>query len=304
VRDLVRGAKEIEKGNYAVKVDHVSVDEFGVLADAFNHMTDTIGAQTATLKEALREQKDFLIHTAQEMRTPLNHFRWTLEMLRFGEVGSLNQEQLEMVDQLNRTSDRLQRMVQNIMDANRLTEGSLVPQRKAIQLEEVIDDAAGAVVVDVRRKNINLHWRYPDKPFPRVSGDAKMLQRVLSNLLSNAVKYTPRDGHIEISVRRVEEQRPGGRKGPYLQVSIEDNGIGIPKEEQERVFALFFRSRNVVASDIEGAGLGLFITKKIVDLHKGAVWFESDEQKGSTFTFTVPLAGGEEEIDKPHQPLT
>lgn len=293
IRQLADASRKIESGDFDVHIDHESTDELGVLADAFNHMTETIGDQTIHLKEALREQKDFLLHTAHEMRNPLNHFRWTLEMLRFGEVGTLNQEQLEMIDQLNRTSERLQRMVQNIMVANRLTEGKMRPKYELAALEDIIDDVAGSIVVDVRRKNINLHWKYPLSPLPKVNIDTKMMHRVLANLFSNAVKYTEKDGHIEISVKEVNERKPGGKKGAYLQVSVEDNGIGIAEEEQARMFTLFFRTEDVVEKDVEGTGLGLFITKKLVGLHKGALWFESQKGKGSTFYFTVPLAGSD-----------
>lgn len=289
IRRLAEASRKIENGDFDVHIEHRSSDELGLLTDAFNRMTETIGEQTVHLREALREQKDFLMHTAQEMRNPLNHFRWTLEMLRFGEVGTLNQEQLEMVDQLSRTSERLQRMVQNIMDANKLTEGKVKAKFEPAALEEIIDDVAGTIVVDVRRKNINLHWKYPLTPLPKANIDTKMMHRVLSNLFSNAVKYTEKDGHIEVSVKEVDERRPGGKKGAYLQVAIEDNGIGIDEDEQSRVFTLFFRSKEAVEKDIEGAGLGLFITKKLVDLHKGALWFESQKGGGSSFYFTVPL---------------
>lgn len=288
IRELREAAAKVEKETYDLRIKYRSPDELGQLSDAFNRMQQTIGDRTSALKEALREQQDFLEHTTTELRTPLNIFRWTLELMRFGDTGRLNKEQLELIEQLNQTNERLLKMVQKLQDAIRIDQRKLALKIEDVIVEDVIDEVAGVQAVPSRKKNLALHWNRPKVPMPRAYADREYLKKVLSNLVGNAVKYTPENGHIEIDIDEADEASPGGPKGRFLKVTVEDNGIGIPKDDLPHVFTRFFRAKNVVGNEIAGTGLGLYIAKEIVEMHGGAIGIESREGVGTTVTFTVP----------------
>lgn len=288
IRELRRAAAKVERESYDLRIKYRSPDELGQLAESFNKMQATIQDRTSALKEAVREQQDFLEHTTRELRTPLNIFRWTLELMRFGDTGRLNKEQLELIEQLNQTNERLITMVQKLQDAIRIDRRRLALKIEDVVVEDVIDEVAGAMAVSSRKKNLALHWNRPKKPLPPAYADRGYLRKVVANLVGNAVKYTLENGHIEIDIEETDEASPGGRKGKFLKVTVEDNGIGIPKDDLPHAFTRFFRARNVVGSEIEGTGLGLYIAKQIVELHGGAIGIESREGVGTTVAFTVP----------------
>lgn len=290
VTELRAASHRVEKDDYDVHVHYRSPDELGELATAFNRMSSAIAERTANLREAVRQQQDFLDHSVRDMRAPLNVFRWTLEMMRFGDTGRMTKEQLELLEQMHQTNERLSRLVQNLQDVSRLDQGKLVMKTAPVVIEDLVDEVAGAVAITVHEKNIALHWNRPKKPLPPALGDKEALRKVLANLMSNAVKYNRDNGHIEVLVSETDEDGPGGKAGKYLKVTIEDSGRGVPKQEQERVFARFFRAKNVMTEEIEGAGLGLYVASKLVALQGGRIWFDSKEGVGSTFSFTVPAA--------------
>ena len=287
ILELRAAAISMEKEE-GVRIVYKSADELGKLAEAFNHMQTTIVVRTSALKEALRQQQDFLDHTTRELRTPLNIFRWTLELMRFGDTGRLNKEQLELIEQLNQTNERLIKMVKNLQDAIRIDQRRLALKIQDVIIEDVIDEVAGILAVSSRKKGLALHWNRPKTSLPLVYADRAYLQTVLMNLMGNAVKYTPQNGHIEVDVTEAHEASPGGKRGKFIRVTVEDNGIGIPNDEAGRVFSRFFRAKNAIWGEIEGTGLGLFITKQIVELHGGAIWIESREGVGTTVSFTMP----------------
>jgi signal transduction histidine kinase len=125
---------------------------------------------------------------------------------------------------------------------------------------------------------------------PNVTADRMRLSQILTNLISNANKYTQEGGVITISANVDSYTQDGDGKTPMAHIAVKDNGIGMSQEDQERLFQKFFRSTNPVALEIQGTGLGLNITKNLVELHDGSIWLESALGEGSTFHFTVPLA--------------
>lgn len=289
IKSLAMVASQIEGGNYDVQVEYDSSDELGVLARAINKMAKTIGDRTLKLQNLLQTQRDFMAHTAHEMRTPLNIFRWTLELMRFGDMGRLNREQMELLEQLHQTNQRLLNMVDNLRVAASLDQNHFELKREFIAIEDSIDEVAGALAIKIREKNQTLHWNKPASPLSKVYADKQRLYQVLLNLISNSVKYTGKNGHIEITLDPADNSGPERQvQGKFLKVTVEDSGPGIPKDEQDRVFSRFFRSRDVLKTEIEGTGLGLFITKQLVDFHGGEIWFESAPGIGTAFHFTIP----------------
>jgi signal transduction histidine kinase len=290
VMELRDASHRVEKEDYDVHVHYRSPDELGELATAFNRMSAAIAERTANLREAVRQQQDFLDHSVRDMRAPLNVFRWTLEMMRFGDTGRMTKEQLELLEQMHQTNERLVRLVQNLQDVLRLDQGKMPMRPAPVIVEDVIDEVAGASAITIHERSIALHWNRPKKGLPPALCDKEALRKIVVNLMSNAVKYNRTNGHIEVLVSEADEDGPGGKAGRFLRVTVEDSGRGIPKQDQERVFARFFRSKNVMDEEIEGAGLGLYVASKLVALQGGRIWFESKEGIGTTFSFTVPAA--------------
>lgn len=251
------------------------------------------------LKEADEMRKNFISHTAHEIRTPLNVFRWSVEMLRNEDLGQINLQQRELLDQVYQSNNRLLELVDNLLDVSRIDEARLEIKRASCQIEEIIDEAAGNLAIKIREKKFDFVWKRPADPMPKIRADKQKILQVFLNLLGNAVKFTPAGGKIEVRVTVVDEAAPKEilkrygfvqKDKKYILTTVADTGMGIPKAEQEKMFTRFFRGSNVKRDQIEGTGLGMFIVLEIIKLHQGAIWFESDEGKGTTFYFTLPFA--------------
>jgi len=258
-----------------------------------------LGKNNIKLKEMDEIRKNFVSYTAHELKNPLNVFRWSLEMLRSEDLGKINLKQREIVEQLYTSNDRLLSLVNDLLDVSRLDEARLKVQPASCQIEEIIDEAAGNLAVRIKSRDINFVWNKPSPAMPKVLADKDRVLQVILNLLSNAVKFTPSGKKIEITVSAANRVAPEeviprygfiGRGGKYIQVRVADEGLGIPKDEQGKIFSRFFRGSNVKRANIEGTGLGMFITFEIIKIHGGAIWFESEENKGTAFYFTLPVA--------------
>lgn len=280
IKELRAAAARVEQGKYDFRISYAGADEVGDLAGAYNRMSDAIAERSDRLKQAIREQHDFIEHAVNDMRNPINAFRWTLEMMRFGDTGKLNRQQLEFLEQMNQTNERLARMVQNMRDVMRLDRGQFQLRPEYFSMEDLVDEVAGDHAVAIREKGVVLHWQRSKSDLPAARADRSAIRKVLSIFIGNAVKYTPANGHVEIQISR---SSPG-----FLAVTVEDSGRGIPQDEQPRVFSRYFRSRTSIREEVEGSGLGLHVAKGIVELHGGRVWFESKENVGTTFGFAVP----------------
>lgn len=290
IKELEQAANSVMRGDFGHRIEETTEDELGKTSRAFNRMLDTIERRTHSLKEKVREQRDFLDHTVQEMRIPINIFGWTLELLRFGDTGEMNDEQMEMLEQMNHTNERVRSLINSMMLVSKMERGDLKLNRKPMSMEDTVDRVAGSFSVRVNEKNQSFLWQRPRKPLPSVMADPERVEEILDNLIGNAVKFTGSGGQVKVSVSLENSSGPQGRKGEYVMVTVEDSGIGIPQDQQGQIFKRFFRSRNVASQEIEGTGLGLFISKNLVEMHGGEIWFHSAENRGSSFSFTIPVA--------------
>ncbi len=306
------------------RVELETGDEFEKIANQFNEMAGEVAAshrgleiqiakRTKDLNTANKElsknnlklqelnqmRKNFVSYTAHELKNPLNVFRWSLEMLRNEDLGKINLKQREIVEQLYTSNDRLLSLVNDLLDVSRLDEARLKVQPAPCQIEDIVDEAAGNSAVSIKSQDIDFVWNKPSPAMPKVLADKDRILQVVLNLLSNAVKFTPSGKKIEITVSAANRVAPEeiiprygftGKGGKYIQVKIADEGLGIPEGEQEKIFSRFFRGSNVKRANIEGTGLGMFITFEIIKIHGGAIWFESEENKGTAFYFTLPVA--------------
>jgi len=255
-------------------------------------------------EDILKKEREFVSITVHELKAPLGTTKWSLEMLKSKKPGQLNQDQLELVDQIYRGNERLLVLVRDLLNLAKLQEGKFEIEPKPIQFSKVISDVVDGFRLEAERKKIKLQWSRSKKSLPNVLADPNRVAQVATNLVSNAVKYTPENGKVIIALKKTSGSQlkkisdqldtanishADNKKG-YLVFSVQDTGIGISRDDQKKLFSKFFRSSKVLKSKAEGTGLGLYITKSIVDLHQGDIWFTSQLGQGSTFYFSLPIA--------------
>lgn len=229
-------------------------------------------------RELDRLKDDFVATVSHELRTPLTSMMGFLQMIRDGEAGELTPEQDRFLSIVYRSSERLQRLVGDLLFVSRLDSGGLQLNLQPVHVDEVLREAAETVTGIVRSHDLTLTTDIGH--VPPIDGDRERLSQLFANLLSNAVKFTPAGGHITA--------RAYANDGAAI-AEIEDTGIGIPAIEQERLFQRFFRSSTAQAQAIPGTGLGLVISKAIAEAHGGEIRVRSEPGSGTCFSVALPL---------------
>jgi signal transduction histidine kinase len=192
--------------------------------------------------------------------------------------------------------DALLQIISGMLDVSRMEAGMLRLERQPVDLRDIIATAVTALQTPLRRKKLALRTPADDAAAPRVVGDRDKLRQILMNLLGNAIKFTPEGGRIEVEITVGELDRAGehGRFAdadtPAVHLRVRDNGIGIPKEKQARIFEPFFQVDSSSTREYGGTGLGLTLVKSLVEAQGGHVWVESELGRGSLFVVTLPAA--------------
>jgi two-component system phosphate regulon sensor histidine kinase PhoR len=229
------------------------------------------------LKELEKVRQDFVANVSHELRTPLTTIKGYAETLL---EGALKEEvAFQFVQVIKRHTDRLTKIVEDLLMLSKIESKEFRLKREVISLQDLIDDVIDFVKGAAEKKNISIS-RNEILSSLVLEADRNYLEQVLTNLLDNAIKYTPEGGRITISAIEKESKE--------IQFSIEDNGIGIPREDIPRIFERFYRVDKGRSQELGGTGLGLSIVKHLVQAHGGRVWVESQLGKGSTFYFTLP----------------
>ena len=238
----------------------------------------TIVLQDVTRLMRFDELKNDLVATvAHEFRTPLTSLRMAIHLLAEEAAGPLQERQSDLVQAARQDCERLQSIVDDILDLSRIQAGRIEIHSKPVDARWLVAQAAAGVEPLARAAGAELHVETPDDPVP-ILADIERADVVLTNLLGNAVRHTPAGGHIVARLKRT---------GAVARFEVEDTGAGIPKQYQERIFERFFQ---VPGARRGGVGLGLYISREIVRAHGGEMGVVSEEGKGSTFWFTLPTA--------------
>jgi len=233
------------------------------------------------LKELEKVRQDFVANVSHELRTPLTTIKGYAETLL---DGALNEDVAFRFTQIiKKNADRLTKIVEDLLMLSRIESREFHLNQEALPLQDLINDVFDYVREAAEKKKISIDR---SEPFPllNIAVDRNYIEQVLINLMDNAIKYTPDGGRIVISA--VE------RDGKEIEVSVHDNGIGIPKEDLPRIFERFYRVDKGRSQESGGTGLGLSIVKHLVQAHGGKVWVESRLREGSTFHFTLPILKG------------
>ena len=254
--------------------------------EAENRLVESLDAERQAV-ERLREVdqvKDaFVSSVSHELRTPITSILGYVEMLDEGEYGDLAPQQRNAVQRVKANSSRLLSLIDDLLILSRIQEGGLPLVDRLVDLRAVVSAGCAVVAPSLERRSLTLDVHLPEEPVPFL-GDRDMLERVVINLASNAVKFTPAGGRIDVRLSSSTE-------GNVIEVA--DTGIGIPKQEQERLFSRFFRSSSAQEQAIPGSGLGLSIAHAIIERHGGTVEVESEPGEGTTFRIGLPVLARE-----------
>lgn len=230
--------------------------------------------------ELIRSKSEFITIAAHQLRTPLTTIHWVLEGLKGKE--KLEAEDQELVISGLKDSVKLLKIVNDLLDVSKIEEGKFGYDLRQVNIIEFLSSLLMNAENMAKKYEVKLYLDKGQETAVSLTIDPNRLGLAISNLLDNAIKYNVKNGTVTVKLERLADK-------PYLQVSIKDSGIGIPPEEVPKVFTKFFRAENAVKVETEGSGLGLYITKNIINRHGGTIWAESVLGRGTTFYFTLPL---------------
>jgi signal transduction histidine kinase len=268
LRDMAAAARRLEQGDYTARVHVGTLDEVGQLAAAFNRMI-------AELEDLERSRRDLVANVSHELKTPITAIRAHLENLADG-VEQADPRTLQVM--LSQT-ERLGRLVDQLLDLSRLESGEVPFQREVVPISPLVARVISEITMGRAISDVRLEPDVPDDV--AVEADPERIHQVLFNLVDNAVRFTPPGGEIRIIARERE-----GR----VEIRVADTGVGIAAEHLPRVFERFYRVDPSRSRDDGGTGIGLAIARSIVEAHGGKIVAESDPGRGSMFTFDLPAA--------------
>lgn len=232
------------------------------------------------LRELDRMKSEFISVAAHQLRTPLSAVRWTVNLLLGDELGAPTPDQKKFLLKAFETTDRMIGLVNDLLGADRVASDKFRYDMQPVDMLELVDSVVSELLPLAAVRNIRMIApSRSDKQTYLVKADSEKLRGVLQNLLENSIKYSPSGREVELGIIDGEKE---------IKVSVKDSGIGIPPEEQARVFERFYRASNAVKVEANGSGLGLYIVKSVIEKHGGRIWFESKVGSGTTFYFTIP----------------
>jgi signal transduction histidine kinase len=314
IQALQAGAARIGEGALDQRIEVRTGDEHEALAEQFNTMASQLQESYANLEqkveertrdlagaleqrdrllreveetsrqlaEVSRHKSEFLANTSHELRTPLNAIIGFSEVLIEKMFGDLNDKQEEYLNDILMSGQHLLSLINDILDLSKVEAGQMELEVGEFSVREALENGLTMLKERASRHGIALGLEV-DPDLGVIEADERKVKQVVFNLLSNAVKFTPDGGRVEVTAHQLDHE---------IQIAVRDTGIGISPEDQERIFEEF-RQVGEGSARAEGTGLGLALTRKLVELHGGRIWVESAVGSGSTFTFALPLGRGE-----------
>jgi signal transduction histidine kinase len=268
----------IASGDFSGHVDVTNRDELGALATNVNRMNDELRRLYRELETTSQHKSDFLANMSHELRTPLNAIIGFSQVLREGMFGEINAKQAEYLDDILSSGNHLLSLINDVLDLAKVEAGQVELQVAPFSLQDALERGVSMVREQATTEDVRV-LLHTNGGLDVVSGDERRIRQVIFNLLSNAVKFTPAGGRVDVSATRVDDE---------MRVSVADNGPGIAAEDLDRIFEEF-QQTEAGASQREGTGLGLALSKRFVEMHGGRISCKSEVGKGSTFEFTLPV---------------
>ncbi len=274
-------AEQLELGDNRIALVHLAPvilqNDFLGTVSIFRDITHEV--------EVDRLKSEFVATVSHELRTPMTAIKGYVEILLMGAAGAINENQSHFLDIVKNNIDRLNVLVSDLLDISRIEAGRVILSPQALDIRELAQDALGEIErrSSEDKKPMTLSVETP-RSLPRVLGDPERVRQILLNLLDNSYHYTPQGGMVTVHARTLAGHGE-------VQVDIIDNGVGIARGDQDRVFERFHRGEHPFVLATPGTGLGLAIVKQLVEMHKGRIWMKSEgvPGEGTTFSFTLPI---------------
>ena len=264
---------------------------FRLFMSPVRDITQKIFIGAVFIMEDISEQKkidrmrtEIVSITSHQLRTPATIIKGNLDMVLGGDVGKITDQQRELLDDTYMGNERMIHLVNDLMDASKIDEGKFVLPSEPIDFDGLVGEVVKEVDLYAKKKNVTLVFERSAEPLPKTLINRQKVKQVVMNLIDNAIKYSSNGekGRVVVTTKSI----PG-----FVQFSVSDNGIGIPKDDQSKIFQRFYRGSNSSKLDPGGgSGLGLYIAKGVVEQAGGKIWFDTEENKGTTFNTTFPIA--------------
>ena len=279
LQSLKKAVERVAGGDFSDKLDIRSGDEIGVLSNSFNNMAGRLERTLDDLKKSEMMRREFVANVSHELRTPLTNIRSYAETL---EATALPRDtENKFLNVIVNESDRMTKIVQDLLTLSRFDAGSAEFIFEKFSFEKSARDVFSAMQLEAGRRNQEFTLEIKGG-IPDITGDKARIEQVLMNMVSNALKYTPEGGNIKMIVKT---------SGESVQALVRDNGVGISKEDIDRVFDRFYRVDKARSRESGGTGLGLSIAKEIVIRHNGSIKLQSRPEHGTSITVTLPVRG-------------
>ena len=272
-------------------------DEITVLTENFNAMAENLSESYASLEDkveqrtqdlavardeavaANKSKSEFVSVVSHELKLPMTSIKGYSDLMLGGATGQLNENQVSFLTTIRNNVDRMATLVSDLTEISRIESGNLRIEPRAVPVWDVIDEVVTLTKTQVSEKNQTLTVDIPEQ-LPKSWCDRGRFAQIVTNLISNANKYSPQGARILVQAIRT---------GDMIQVKVQDNGYGMTPEDQKSLFNKFFRSGDEKVREAPGTGLGMSITKNLIELQGGTIWLESEYRKGTTVYFTVPV---------------
>lgn len=231
------------------------------------------------LAQASRLKTEFINIVSHQLRSPITNIKWVTEFLVSPDIEMSPEKKEEYFKQLKDNIGLMVELVDDLLIISKIEEGIFPINKKEASLADIVRDLVNGAMPYAKASELDLKFNEP-KGNIRASFDASMIKLVVENLIDNAIRYTRKKGKIEMWITKIDSK---------LVFKIKDQGVGIPLSDQKFIFQKFFRSSNALKEQTKGSGLGLYIAKLIISKSGGKIWFESEEGKGTTFYFVIPI---------------
>jgi PAS domain S-box-containing protein len=225
-----------------------------------------------------RMKSEFISIASHQLRTPLSTIKTYAHMLSEGYMGNVGKDQAQALKIITNATNNMNELIATLLNIARIESGSIKVSRKPHDGRQLAQEVVHDLTLAAKNKAITIIFKAP-KQAALLKTDSLIVKEVLANLISNAIKYTPRRGKVTVTVHNQRQ---------WIEFTVEDTGVGIPEQSQDKIFSKFFRAHNVVQKETSGTGLGLYVVRGLVMILHGKIWFKSAEYSGSTFYVALP----------------
>ncbi len=280
IRRIVKVIQDFRNGNTTARIAMTNKGELKLFADSFNEMADTIVNNINEIKTMDENRRTLVANVSHDLRTPLSIIRGYVETILLKDSRLSYDERKNYLEIIMKSTDRLLNLVEELFELSRLESKETIPNKEEFSLGELLQDIQQKNTVPANEKNINLLLEAAED-LPRINADIGMMEKVFQNLIDNAIKFTPSGGEVKIILKR--------KYAHSLLAIISDTGIGIKEEDIPNIFDRYYQAKKISTGKNTGAGLGLSIVKRILELHKFEIKVKSEPSKGSSFLISIPV---------------